>query len=331
MSIVTTLVGADQLHALADPRRVEILRYLMRRPATLTQLGREFGRHPAWIRHHVLQLQNAGLIRLEQPSPKSGHGEKYYSAVADLFRLEMFITPFTAAPSIVIAGSDDPAIRLLSESQGPGDMPGVAVLSLGSLEGLLALRRGQCHAAGCHLYDPETSEFNVPYVRRLFPGTSVMLMTLYHREQGLIVAAGNPLELHGVDGVIACKARVINRNVGSGTRVWFDRVLADAGARPSEVTGGEAAVGTHAEAAAAVAEGRADVAPGLRAAAIRGGLDFVPLFRERYDLAMYADQADGTLLAPLRAYLAGPEFRRRVEPLGGYDLADCGATTTVAA
>lgn len=330
MSTIVRLAGTEQMRALADPRRLAILRHLMGTPATLTQLGGMFGRHPAWIRHHVLQLQAAGLIEPAPPPPDSAHGEKYYRATADLFRLDMFITKSANTPSVVIAGSDDEALQLLATTAGPPGMPGVVVLSLGSLEGLLTLRRGHCHAAGCHLYDAETGDFNVPYVRRLFPGTAVTLMTLYHREQGLIVAAGNPLGLGGIADVAARGARVVNRNVGSGTRVWFDRLVAEAGVDSASLAGyGDEPVNTHAEAAAVVAEGRADAAPGLRAAAVGAQLDFVPLFRERFDLAMYADEADGPVLGPLRAYLCSAHFGRRVEALGGYDLAECGRTVTI--
>jgi putative molybdopterin biosynthesis protein len=329
MTVITTLDTPEQIRAIADPRRLAILRYLMRAPSTLTQLGVAFEHHPAWIRHHVLQLQAAGLVDLAETRHEAGHVEKYYRASGEVFRLDMFVTPGSgSAPSVLIAGSDDPAIHLLVEGDLP-DLPAVVTLSLGSLEGLLALRRGLCHAAGCHLLDADTGEFNVPYVRRLFPGSSITLMTLYHREQGLMVAPGNPLQIESVADLAARRARIVNRNRGSGTRVWFDHVLAESGADASRLAGYGDEVTTHAEAAAAVAEGRADAALGLRAAATAAGLGFVPLLRERYDLAMYSDQADGPLLGPLRERLTSPDARRLVDELGGYDTADCGHTITI--
>ena len=142
-------------------------------------------------------------------------------------------------------------------------------MAMGSLEGLIALRHGLGHVAGCHLFDAETGDFNRSYARALFPGRALMLITLAHRQQGLIVPAGNPRGLEDLAGAVSAGARLVNRNRGSGTRVWLDRLLAGGGVDPVRVAGYEDEVMTHDAAARAVAEGAADVALGILPAATR--------------------------------------------------------------
>ena len=317
----------DQLKAIANDDRRQILRLLMGRPATLTQLGVKLGRHAAWIRHHVVALERAGLVELVEERPSHGYVEKYYAAVARAYAVDLLLLPDESESDVVVVvGSDDLALDLLAQQLREKPEPvDLITVRLGSLEGLIALRHGIGHAAGCHLIDAETGEPNVPYARRLFPGRALVLMTLARRQQCLIVPPGNPLGLGSLADVAAKEGRMVNRNPGSGTRVWIDRDLAAAGLRPIDVRGYEDEVGGHLEAAAMVADGRADAAVGLRAAADRLGLDAVPLFEEQYDLVMPRETFEGELLRPVIAHLASDEFRATVAGLPGYDAGMTGA------
>ena len=157
-----------------------------------------------------------------------------------------------------------------------------------------------------------------------------MLVTLAHRQQGLIVPKGNPLGLGTIADVAGSGARLVNRNVGSGTRVWLDRLLTDAGVAPGSVPGYEVEVTTHGQAAQAVADGAADVALGILPAARARNLDFVPLLEERYDLVTPREHYDSALLAPMLARLRNEEFRRSVDRLGGYTTRETGAVAALA-
>ncbi len=324
---------AMQLKAVADPHRIEILRLIMSGPATLSQLGAALGRHPAWIRHHVKQLEAAGLIALTESRKVGGHVEKYYAATAQAFAVRLTIFPQPGERgAVLVLGSDDLALELLADTlHGDTHAPDVFRLPMGSLEGLIALRQGLGHVAGCHLLDPETGDYNVPYARHLFPGLAFTVVTLAHRRQGLLLAHGNPLAIDSVSDAVAAGARFVNRNAGSGTRIWLDRQLESQGIARGTVAGYGDEVFTHREAAQAVADGRADVAVAIKAVAAPLGLAFVPLFEERFDLVMLTENRHTPLLEPLFERLSDTGFKRAVDALDGYSAAHCGEEVTVAA
>jgi putative molybdopterin biosynthesis protein len=145
-----------------------------------------------------------------------------------------------------------------------------------------------------------------------------------HRDQGLLVAPGNPLGLAGVDDLVRPDLRYVNRQRGAGTRVLLDHELGRRGIDPAAVGGYSREEHTHLGVAAAVAAGRADTGLGIRAAARAFGLDFVPVAREPYDLVLRATAVEQDLLAPLWALLEQPDFRTEVEGLGGYSCAETG-------
>ena len=320
------------LRVLASDERVRLLRLLMRGPATLTQLGETVGHHPAWVRHHLLSLEHAGLVELVETRPTKGYIEKFYCATARAYAVDLMVLPEPGDRGLlVVVGSDDLALDLVAgRLRSDPAAPDVVTIAMGSLEGLIALRHGLGQVAGCHLLDPETGEFNRAYARALFPGRELMLVTLAHREQGLMVRPGNPQSLGGLGDVAASGARLVNRNRGSGTRVWVDRLLAAAGVAPEHVEGYESEVTTHEEAARLVAEGAADVALGIMAAARAQGLEFVPLLEERYDLVMPREHYESELVAPLLELLHDDGFRRSVDSLGGYATREMGAVVAVA-
>jgi putative molybdopterin biosynthesis protein len=200
----------------------------------------------------------------------------------------------------------------------------LASSNVGSLGGLVALRDGLCHVAGSHLLDPATGEYTLPYVDRLLDPSDVAVVRLVHRDQGLIVAPGNPLGLSGVDDLVRADVRYVNRQRGAGTRALLDHELARRDLDPAQVTGYSREEHTHLAVAAAVAAGRADTGLGILAAARAFGLDFVPVAQEPYDLVLRASGLDDPLLAPLWTLLARDDFRAGVEALGGYSCAETG-------
>ncbi|MFC4455467.1 substrate-binding domain-containing protein [Deinococcus sonorensis] len=196
-----------------------------------------------------------------------------------------------------------------------------------SLEALKALKRGEAHAAGIHLWDAGTASSNLPFVRRELPGQPVHLYTLWSWEQGLLVARGNPHGIRGAADLVGGRVRLANREPGSGSRLLLDAWLS---AMPLSVTerrqlpGYDLELGSHLEVAAQVASGRADVAPGPRSAAMALGLDFVPLQRERFDLVVPQAHLEHPAIAALLRVAQAPAFRAEIASLGGYDPAHAG-------
>jgi putative molybdopterin biosynthesis protein len=304
----------DQIKLLADSRRMAILRLLMTSPSTLTQLARTLGQSPAWVRHHIKMLESANLIELAEVRVTGTVTEKFYRAKASALLLQEIILPKTKKPVIIFSGSHDLAIEGIADHI----TKHVSLLNLpvGSLDGLVNLRQGLCQISGSHLLD-ESGEYNTPYVRHLFPDREMEIITLANRTQGLIVAAGNPNGIKHIADIARTNIRFVNRNAGSGTRLWLDKELKRLDIPSAKINGYDHVVRTHSEAAALISEGEADVSLGLQAAAHQRGLDFIPLFEERYDLVLPREQEE--TLNPILDYLQTADFRNSLNILTGYN------------
>jgi molybdopterin molybdotransferase/putative molybdopterin biosynthesis protein len=231
------------------------------------------------------------------------------------------------AGTIVAIGSHDLVLDLASSALRAEDpMVTLASSNVGSLGGLVALRDGLCHLAGSHLLDPATGEYTLSYLDRIFgPGADVSVVRLVHRDQGLMVAPGNPLGLGGIGDLAARPGvRYVNRQRGAGTRVLFDFELGRLGVAPGDIDGYAREEPTHLAVAAAVAAGRADAGLGILAAARAFGLDFLPVTQEPYDLVVAAGAMDSPLLAPLWSLLRSDRFQAAVTELGGYSTKEMG-------
>jgi putative molybdopterin biosynthesis protein len=228
--------------------------------------------------------------------------------------------------TVLITGSHDVALDLLA-SEIPSADPDLTVTSthVGSLAGLAALERGFCHMAGTHLLDPDTEEYNWPYVCQLFEGAEVLLVTIAHRQQGFIVPPGNPKKIRAWEDLARPDVTFVNRQGGAGTRVLLDSELSKRGIDPGQVNGYRREVFTHLAVASMVETGSADAGLGILAAARARALDFVPLAMERYDLAMRAETWTSRLGHALKAALEGERFRAELAALGGYDSRETGA------
>jgi putative molybdopterin biosynthesis protein len=241
--------------------------------------------------------------------------------------VELLRGPDEIAGTIVAIGSHDLVLDLASSAL-RADNPLVTLASsnVGSLGGLVALRDGLCHIAGSHLLDPETGEYTLPYVDRVFGGArpDVAVVRLVERSQGLIVAPGNPLEIEGLADLHRPGVRYVNRQRGAGTRVLLDVMLGKLEITPSSVEGYAREEPTHLAVAAAIASGRADTGVGIMAAARAFGLDFVSLAVEPYDLVVAPGAMESPQLAPLWSLLQSDRFKASVEELGGYSTKEMG-------
>ncbi|MCS6773167.1 MAG: molybdopterin biosynthesis protein [Anaerolineae bacterium] len=249
-------------------------------------------------------------------------GLQGYEAEAEV-TVQLYQPPQVLERTILVIGSHDPALDLLAQQLARRGWR-LSSSNVGSVGGLLALQRNQAHAAGCHLLDPETGEYNAPYLRRYLPETPARLVTLAHREQGLMVAPGNPKAIRTLSDLARPEVRFVNRQRGSGTRILLDYHLQQLGVAPEAIAGYDREEYTHLAVAAAVASGRADCGLGVPAAARALGLDFVPLFKERYDLVIPVAHFDTPALVAVRAILADPDFRQAVAGLPGYDISQMG-------
>jgi putative molybdopterin biosynthesis protein len=227
--------------------------------------------------------------------------------------------------TIVAIGSHDLVLDLAASHLRAHD-PGVTLASsnVGSLGGLLAVRDGLCHLAGAHLLDPETGDYTLPYVERLLGGRDIAVIRLVHRDQGLLVAPGNPLGITGIEDLVRRDVRYVNRQRGAGTRVLLDHELARRDLSPEAIEGYAREEHTHLGVAAAVSAGRAGCGLGVLGAARAFGLDFVPVTREPYDLVLDAALIEDPVLAPLWTLLEDAAFRQAIDGLGGYGTEETG-------
>ncbi len=231
-------------------------------------------------------------------------------------RVRLYRSPAEVEQTIFAIGSHDLTLDVLAQVLASRQRRLVSA-NVGSLGGLVALRRGEAHLAGSHLLDPQTGEFNLPYIRQYLPETPVTLVEWVGRIQGLLVKKGNPLQIHGLEDLTRSEVRFVNRQRGAGTRVLLDY-------HSAQVQGYDQEEYTHLAVAAAVASGRADCGLGVMAAAQALDLDFIPLFTERYQLVIPTDYFESDLLRPLRELMQDETFRQSVQGLPGYTVENMG-------
>jgi len=225
--------------------------------------------------------------------------------------------------TILAIGSHDLTLDLMAQHLAEHERRLVSA-NVGSQGGLIALRRGEAHLAGSHLLDPKTGQYNISSIRQYMPNVPVKVIALVGREQGLMVKKGNPKRIKSLRDLTSPKVQFVNRQRGAGTRVLLDYHLKSMTISPESIAGYFQEEYTHLGVAAAVASGRADCGLGIAAAAQALDLDFVPLFKERYDLVIPKRFADDTLLTPLFGLLADSVFRKAVSKLTGYDVSVMG-------
>jgi len=226
---------------------------------------------------------------------------------------------------IVIMGSNDFTIELLShELSRRYPAYSLSFSNVGSIGGLIALGRGSSHIAGCHLFDPDTGEYNLPYLHRYLPDLETIVVNLVYRDLGLILKPKNPLNITRIEDLAQPKIRIINRQEGSGTRILFDFELGRLGIDSNRINGYEKEVNTHNEVAMAVLSGMAEVGLGILSAAKMLGLQFIHITKERYDLVIPKENFSAKPLNALLEVVRSQEFKAKIEQMGGYDTKDSG-------
>jgi excisionase family DNA binding protein len=227
--------------------------------------------------------------------------------------------------SLFLAGSDDPALELLTDAlHGEAGAPVLFTAALGSIGGLQALASGRADMACAHLVDPASGEYNLSQVSRYMPGRPAVVVNLFHRELGLVVWTGNPRKLQTIGDLGRRGLRFVNRQPGSGTRAFTDDALAAAGVETGAVLGYRDEVSTHWAVGLRVLRGEADVGVASRAVATVLSLGFVPLTRERFDLVIPKDTFFRPPIQAVLEAIRSERFRRGLERLGGYDWTQTG-------
>jgi molybdate-binding protein/DNA-binding transcriptional regulator YhcF (GntR family) len=239
------------------------------------------------------------------------------------------VYPSTATTTLRFAGSHDLLIEFVARlwhELSPEIQ--LQVDYVGSLSGLIALAQHEADIAGSHLWDGDSQEYNQPFVRRILPGRSVILLGLALRDLGLVIPAGNPQQIIGLQDLARDDVQFINRQSGAGTRVWLDKQLQQANIDPTTINGYAQEKKTHLQVAQAVVEGSATVGLAIQAAGAAYGLDFIPLTQERYDLVIPAELWGTPALRTLVDLVHSDRFREAVSALDGYEpIADIGVET----
>jgi len=228
--------------------------------------------------------------------------------------------------TIVCIGSHDNALDLLANILKKRH-PRFSLSSahVGSMGGLISLKRGEAHLSGTHLLDEETGEYNVPFIKKLLPDRDILLVNLVYREQGLLVLKGNPKNIKGFEDLTRSDVIFVNRQSGAGTRLLTDKCLRELGITPKDVKGYEREEYTHMGVASAVLTGVADTGLAILASARALNLDFIPVAKERYDLAIPRTFFETEMLQHLIKIIREDiEFQDTVIRLGGYDISDMG-------
>jgi putative molybdopterin biosynthesis protein len=252
-----------------------------------------------------------GIIDIPQDTEGYEAGEKV--------RVRLMRSMDEIARTLVITGSHDPLLDELADLMRRRWRDSLVASShVGSMGGIMAVKRGEAHLGGIHLLDEASGTYNVPYLRKYFPEGGVALVECVERIQGLMVPAGNPKGIKGFADLVGLE--YVNRQKGSGTRILCDYLAKQNKLDTTAIRGYEREEFTHTAVAAAVAAGTADAGMGILSAARIYGLGFIPLCEEQYDLLFAQDALELESVKRLLEVLASPEFARRLEALGGYTI-----------
>ncbi len=268
-----------------------------------------------------------GFCIIEQSSEGIEAGEK---AEIELYRSRSEIEN-----TVVVIGSHDMMLDVMADMM-PDEYKGMFLSSthVGSMGGLMALRRGEAHMAPIHLLDEATGQYNVSYIRKMFREPMALIKGV-HRIQGIMVKKGNPLGIKGITDLagfgagegsdkVSSKVRYVNRQRGAGTRVLFDYQLKQAGIAPEQIDGYQREMMTHMAVAAAVASDSADAGMGVFSAAKAMDLDFIEVAPEEYDFAIPQKFLELPHVKAFIEILQSAAFRERLEELGGYGFDEVG-------
>ncbi|WP_428910153.1 molybdopterin biosynthesis protein [Niallia sp. Krafla_26] len=225
--------------------------------------------------------------------------------------------------AIVFNGSHDLTIDILS-SHLKKNNPNSKIISshVGSMAGLMAIKKGEAHVAGTHLLDPETNTYNIPYIKKFLADKEVVLYPFLKRKQGWFVAKGNPLGIENIKDIANLKADFVNRQKGAGTRILFDLLLKEAGLSTEDIVGYRREMFSHLSVAAEVKVDEHAVGLGIYSVAKTMDIDFIPVSDESYDLLMTKEFFDSEQGKELLSVIQSKDFKQDVEAIGGYEVVD---------
>lgn len=230
--------------------------------------------------------------------------------------------------SFIIGGHDTLLDVLVAHAQRRDAR--IMLTGMNSYDALYALFKGQVDAACCHMYDFEEREFNTPFVKHLLPGEEIVLILLAVRTQGFIVAKGNPLNISSIPDLAKPGVRLVNREKGSGTRIFLDGSLRQDGIDPTSIIGYNDEMSSEIFLAARVSQGLADVGIGRQQTAGQvSGVDFVPLYKEEYALALKKESLETPEVKALLGIMASGEIQEALSHTEGYDMSMTGHYTFV--
>ena len=239
--------------------------------------------------------------------------------------VRLLCEPEKLSNTLVVIGSHDPLLDEL------GDMMHIennavfmSSAHVGSMGGVMAVRRGEAHTAGCHLLDTETGKYNLAFVKKYFPKGGVKLVRCVGRQQGLMVAPGNPLSITEFAHIARDGVRYVNRQKGSGTRILTDYLCKQESLDTDAIYGYDREELTHNSVAVQIASGSADAGMGIYSAAQLYGLDFIPICIEEYDLLIPEMSWDTPQVRQLIDTMKSDAFREKILSMGGYTLDDPG-------
>lgn len=236
-------------------------------------------------------------------------------------QVRLLSTPEKLQNTLVVIGSHDPLLDEVADMMHRAD-PAVFMSSshVGSMGGIMAIRRGEAHAGGCHLLDTETGVYNLSFLKKYFPNGGIRLVRCVGRQQGLMLAKGNPLDIKEFADIAKNGVRYVNRQKGSGTRVLMDYLCEQYAVNVSDIYGYEREELTHTSVAAQIANGSADAGMGIYSAAQLYDLDFLPICIEAYDLIIPDHAWETPVVQQLIATLKSPAFREKMLAMGGYTV-----------
>ncbi|MCI8646123.1 MAG: molybdopterin biosynthesis protein [Firmicutes bacterium] len=238
-------------------------------------------------------------------------------------QVELYRDKEAVENTVVIIGSHDLILDVAADMM-PDKSRGMFISSthVGSMGGLMALKRKEAHLAPIHLLDEATGEYNISYIKRLFGTEKMALIKGVGRTQGILVKKGNPLNIKGIQDLTGC--RYVNRQRGAGTRILLDYQLKQLGIDPTEINGYQREAATHMAVAAAVSDDGADAGMGILSAAKAMDLDFIPVGPEEYDFAVPQEYLELPHIKAFIEILKSEEFHQRLNQLGGYTFERAG-------
>ena len=262
-----------------------------------------------------------GFCVIEQASEGVEAGE--------MVNIELYRSKDEIENTAVIIGSHDLILDVVADIM-PNKYTNMHVSSthVGSMGGLMALRRGEAHMAPIHLLDEATGEYNVSYIKRMFKEPMALIKGV-DRVQGIMVKKGNPLGIKGIEDLADGKVRYVNRQRGAGTRVLFDYKLKEAGIDTDAIKGYDREMATHMAVAASVASDSADAGMGVLSAAQAMDLDFIPVGVEEYDFAIPQRFLELPHVKAFIEILQSDDFQKRLEELGGYEVRHAGEIVNI--